>query len=229
MKDDLPRLRDLFRGERGPTALGASALVILLGAGVLVIALSFSRRPDPPRAAFPKPSVVAVEPAPLLPEIAPEAPKYVWQVWPPAETPIIQASPDKEAKAAAPTKNVIAEPAPPSIGELREVAAWTRGGPDTLRKARELLLDPARPSTLKLAAIEKLRGVAVEEAVPALLEFLESPAPGGGAYTKPSAVKVLLDFGHPLADDALRKLASTAADERVRLSIAHLSRRETGK
>ena len=118
------------------------------------------------------------------------------------------------------------EPSPPSPNRIRAVASWEAGTPETLEKARELLMHPGQPSTLKLIAVEKMRGFRAEEGVPILIAFLESPASPGAAYTKPTAIKILADMKIPLADEALARLAVTTDEDRVRLAIATLGRRE---
>lgn len=133
--------------------------------------------------------------------------KPVWQPWPPA--PIVIGRPQSE-KAAPP----LTEPGLPAGDALRKSLA-----------ARPSAPDPSQPSPLNLVAVENLKALPAEKAVPALVAFLEAPAPAGGAYTKPTAVRALVELNHPLAEAALAKLAKTSTDERVRLTIAALWRR----
>ncbi len=171
------------------------------------------------------PAANADELPPAVPP-AKAASKRPWHPWPPKEIVIgppsvgAKAPENKEAKDG-PTleeKKPLEEPPKPTLADLKEVASWKAGDPETLKKAQGVLLEPKASSTLKLAAIEKVRTLPPEDAVPLLVRFLEAPAPQGGAYTKPTAVKVLVDFKHALADAALERLAN-ASDDRVRLAI----------
>lgn len=116
---------------------------------------------------------------------------------------------------------VVPEPPAPTPQRIREVSSWPEGSEDTLSQITVLLGDPSQPSALKLIAIEKLRAYPAERVVPILMAFLTTPSPAGGAYTKPSAVKVLFDLG---ATDSLASIAAGTTDSRVKLAIASLTR-----
>ncbi|MBI2901235.1 MAG: hypothetical protein HYY17_13715 [Planctomycetes bacterium] len=163
----------------------------------------------------------------------------VWHSWPEKETKVeppasepaaigggivlpskgLAATATPESSSAAASE--IPEPPAPTPERIREVSSWAAGSEDTLGLITALLANPAEPSTLKLIGIEKLRAYPAERVVPILTTFLSTPAPAGGAYTKPTAVKVLFDLG---ATDTLAGLAASATDPRVKLAIASLSR-----
>ena len=113
-------------------------------------------------------------------------------------------------------------PLPPSRDRIKEVSAWKVENSDDFKKATELLLDPKQASTLKLVAIDKLRAAPPADVVPVLEAFLAAPAPPGGAFTKPTAIKVLVDFDHPLADAALGRIAKATDDERIQIALSAL-------
>ncbi|MBI2899058.1 MAG: hypothetical protein HYY17_02670 [Planctomycetes bacterium] len=146
----------------------------------------------------------------------------VWHSWPEKETRVEPPTTEPAAVAGGfvpPSKGLattatpessatnateIPEPPAPSPQRIREVSSWPAGSEDTFNLIAALLANPAEPSTLKLIVIEKLRAYPAERVVPILSTFLSTPAPAGGAYTKPTAVKVLFDHG---ATDALASLA----------------------
>jgi hypothetical protein len=120
------------------------------------------------------------------------------------------------------------EPPVPTAEELKRESA--RDGDElSAEDARAVLLDERRSSALKLAVIDKLRTQAPQEAVPLLVAFLDAPAGASGAYTKPTAIRVLKDFQDPRAEEALLRLARSSPDERVRLTIAALEAKEKSR
>ena len=110
-------------------------------------------------------------------------------------------------------------PPPPSAKTIVELARWSPEKGNLAGRAREILMSEAESPTLKLIAIQKVQSLPPEEAVPILVDFLETPPARIAAESKPTAVKALVDFNHDLADEALSKLADTSQDEHVLLAI----------
>lgn len=210
--------------------LGAAAIFLVITVVLLNGRSSRSGTlPDPKRHPRPAELPETLKPAAEAPASAsssrPRAPSV--KPWPPKEVVLSQGGTAVgTAKAATPPQAPEAPKAQPveapgpTAEEIKELTAWKAKDVDTPEKAKEILLDPARSSAMKLIAIEKLKVVPAETLVPLLVDFLEADAPSGGAYTKPSAVKVLTTMSHPLADDALARLYACSTDDRVRLSIA---------
>jgi hypothetical protein len=121
-----------------------------------------------------------------------------------------------------------AEPAPASPEDLKTESLRT-GDELSLEGARAVLLDEQKGSSLKLAIIDKLRTQNPQDAIPMLVEFLGQAPSASSAYTKPTAVKVLVDFKDPAADEALCTLSRTSPDERVRLTIAAFKAKEASR
>ncbi len=122
----------------------------------------------------------------------------------------------------------LVEPPPPSRDELAKES--TRDGDEfSPEDAKAILLDETRGSAIKLVLIDKLRTQDPGAVIPILVAYLEAPGSSAGAYTKPTAVKVLTDLRDPRADEALGKLASTSSDERVRVAIAALRAKEKSR
>lgn len=221
-----------MKGRAGIIVLAGTSLLLCAAAGVFWTTTRRQPTMTPPPGAVSQP-----RPADLK-GVSASSRGASWHSWPAQEQVVgppggliaapsaPTASPEKKKEESRPAASrKLAEPAAPTTQELKTESLRT---PETLSPsaARAVLMDPMKSSTLKLAVLEKLRSGAPEETVPVLVAFLGSPGGAATAYTKPTAVRLLADLKHPLADDALANLSQTSRDEGVRLTIAALRAKE---
>lgn len=158
----------------------------------------------------------------ILAPATPPSPKP--KVWPPVEQRLESGPPPVPkavAKAAAPP--IVLER--PTLDEVVDLASWKLDEPETLARARALLLDERRGPGLKLATLEKIRRFPAAEAVPLLAEYLGTEDPAGAAVTKPSALALLFEIDDPLARQALAHVQANSRDAEVLKTLEALQKR----
>jgi hypothetical protein len=104
---------------------------------------------------------------------------------------------------------------PVSQEDLLEIHRWDLADPEVPGLARLTLFDERRAPGLKLAALNRVRRMAADVAVPILEEFLLDPDPAGGSATKPTAVAYLFDIDDPRARQALGRIQAQVRDPAI--------------